>query len=339
MRFLFSHRTNFVMVPLLALAIGFVPGCGGDSGGDPEPTPECSISAVNTGLVSSWLSGEEMRIRWTAVGGPGTVVIELLKGGAVVSTIAASTANDGFFSWAAASTGGQANGSDFGVRVTATGDVDCTSEVNDLTITDVAGCNITFTATVDSITAGETFDITWTGNNTSGTVDIELWTSTFGQGLDQQVGTVVFGAADTGTYSWAVDSFNNGTYGFYRYVIRDPLVAGCEAVSPQFAMIDEENCSIGVFGPATQPLWNNGDQMLITFTSENSSGQVDLRLYAGNLWVPGGVIADNVPAAGEFPWTVSDFGFTASSTSYNIRAIDSVDGYCTGESDRFTITP
>ncbi len=339
MRILFSHRANFVMVPLLALLIGFGLGCGGDSGGDPEPTPDCAISAVNTGLDSSWLSGEEMNIRWTQNGVPGTVVIELLKGGAPVSTIAASTANDGFFSWTSAATGGQANGSDFGVRVTATDDAACTSEINDLTIIDVVGCNFTFTAVLDTINAGETFDLTWTGDHTSGTVDIELWTSSFGDELDLQVGTVVFGATDTGTYTWTVDSFHNGTYGFYRYVIRDPLVADCFVVSPQFAMIDDVNCSITVLGPATQPLWNNGDEMLITFTLENSSGQLDLRLFAGNEWVPGGVIADNVTAAGGFLWTVSDFGFTASSSSYMIRAIDSTDGYCVGISDRFTITP
>ena len=112
MRLQFIHRVKFVVLPILALAIGFGAGCGGDSGGDPEPTPECAISAVNTGLDDSWLTGEEVNIRWTHNGVPGTVDIALLKGGAPVSTIATATGNDGFFSWTQASTGGQANGAD-----------------------------------------------------------------------------------------------------------------------------------------------------------------------------------------------------------------------------------
>ena len=339
MQFQFIHRVKFGVLPLLALTIGFGVGCGGDDGGGPEPEPECAISAVNTGLEDSWQTGEEVNIRWTHNGVPGTVDIALLKGGAPVSTIATATGNDGFFSWTQASTGGQANGSDFGIRVTGTGVAACSSEVNDLTIIDVSGCDITFTGVLGLVTAGESFDITWTGFHTSGTVDIELWTSSFGDELDQQVGTVVSGAADNGTYTWTVDSFNNGSYGFYRYVIRDPDVADCEAVSGQFAMIDEVNCAIGVLGPATQATWDNGDQMLITFTATNSSGVVNLRLYAGNEWVPGGLIADNVTMAVGFTWTVTDFGFTTSNTNYKIKAIDAADGYCTGDSDRFTINP
>jgi hypothetical protein len=66
---------------------------------------------------------------------------------------------------------------------------------------------------------------------------------------------------------------------------------------------------------------------------------VKLSLYAGSDPVFGGLIADNVTMAGGYLWTVSDFGFTTSSTNYKIKAIDAADGYCTGESVRFTINP
>ncbi len=341
MHFQFSHRLKFVWLPLLALAVGFGVGCGGDSGGDPKPEPTCAISAVNTGLEDSWLTDDDdVSIRWTQNGVPSTVDIALLKGGQPVATIATGTANDGFFSWTQISTGGQDNGSDFGIRVTGAGVASCSSEVNDLTITDVNGCAITFTAALDTMHAGDTFDITWTGFHTSGSVDIELWTSSFGNELGRLVGTVAMGAVDNGSYNWTVDSFHNSAdYAFYRFVIRDPGVPDCETASDQFAIIDDEICEIGVFGPPTEPSWDNGDQMLITFTASNSSGVVNLRLYAGNEWVPGGIIADNVNLVDGYMWTVSDFGFTTSSTSYNIRAADAADGYCIGESDRFTINP
>ena len=58
MQFQSIYRVKFVMLPLLALTIGFGVGCGGDDdAGGPEPVPECAISAVNTGLDDSWQTG------------------------------------------------------------------------------------------------------------------------------------------------------------------------------------------------------------------------------------------------------------------------------------------
>jgi len=334
---MFSAQRNSVRLLGLALFAAIwliVPGCGGDSGNEPTPTPDCAISGVNTSQQTSWLTGEVINIRWTQNGVPGTVMIALLKAGTVVATIAPAAANSGFFPWAA-TTGGQASGSDFGIRVTGTGDPSCTSEVSGLTIREVAGCNYTFTAALDSIHAGEDFEITWTGYNTGGLLDIELWTS----GVDAHLlAPIALGTVDDGSYVWNVDSFNHGTSDTYRFILRDVQVAGCEVASSRFLLIDHSVCTNAITGPTNIPL-NNGDQLLIHLEQSNGSGLVNLRLYSGNVFVRGGIIADGISVLDDFIWTVTDYGHTGDNTFYNIRVIDGSDPYCVGETDHFTIIP
>ena len=337
-RSLQKFLAGFAVLSVCAGA-ALVAGCGGgDDGGTNPPPPSCSLSAVTTGLDTSFLSGETVNIRWTGNGTPSTVVIELTKAGTVVGTIAASTANDGFHAWVA-NTGGQANGSDFGIRVTATGDAGCNAEKTGLTLLDVSGCAISGIVVPDTLQAGDVHSLTWTSASTSGTVDIELYKA-LPASLGDFVGVVATGVPDTGTYQWDVDSFHVGSL-HYRLLISDPAVSGCEAMSDQFYMVDTDLCEIDVFGPlGAGAVHTAGTVMQITVdqTSTNGSGMVDLRLYSGAQFVPGGFIADNVPVlGGAFNWTVDDYDWTLTNTNYRIRAIDVSDPYCVGESETFSI--
>lgn len=339
MRIQLARGVRWATVPVLALLLTMMSGCGGDSGGEPDPTPVCAISDLNTSLEDSWLSGEAVNIRWTQNSVPSTVQIELLKAGQVVETIATGVANSGFYPWIA-STGGQTNGSDFGIRVTGTATPSCTSEINGLTITNVDGCNIAFAADFDdtAVLAGDDFEITWTSFHTSGTVTIELWNLVLGGGLDTRVGVIAFEIPDTGSHTWTVDSFHAGSDD-YRYVIRDVAVAGCEAISPKFAMTDLEICTLEVVGPFLGQIFQLGEQMQIQLDQTNGSSLVNLRLYTGDEFVPGGQIADDVSVVGAgYRWTVTDFNYAGNTDRYHIRAIDALDEYCTGTSDRFTIS-
>ena len=338
MRFQFSPGFTGAVISLLALALVFGAGCSKDNGGEPAPPPTCAISDVNTSLSDSWLTGENVNIRWSGNGVPSTVVIELLKGGEVVETIAPAAPNKpaGFYPWKA-TTGGQPNGSDFGIRVTGTDAGSCTDQVTGLTIIEVGGCGITFTADLgtDPITAGESFEITWDSFHTSGKVDIELWTTGVDMPLGDRVGIIAFDLPDNGSHTWTVDSFHNGTYGFYRYVIRDAAVGDCEVASSPFSMIDDDNCSIIVGGIIPGKDYHDSEVVNLGFSQTNGNGIVDLQLFAGNVFV--GHISTNVPIAAGFAWTVSDFGYTGTNNLYIIRAFDTTDRYCDGESVRFTI--
>lgn len=338
MRFLQSRGLWRRLLPVLALLAIIGTGCGSDNSSEPEAPKVCAITDVNTDVTNSWDTGEVLKIYWGHNGEPSTVRVELLKAGDVVATLAESSENDGFYTWIV-TLAGLENGSDFGVRVTGTGSTAtaCTGEVNDLTLIDTSNCSLTFTAAVDSNGAGDDFEITWDGYHTGGMVDIELWTS-FGSALRDLIGVVVYDTPDDGSFSWIVDSFHNGTFTDYRYVIRSSRPElDCEVVSPAFIITDTDICTILVTGILQGSELFSGQAVPIELDMSSQDELVDLRLYSGNEFVIGGQIQDNVSVLETFQWTVSDFGHLGADDAYRIKAINVLDGYCVGVSDRFKI--
>lgn len=325
---------------LAALVVGLAScGGGGDGGDGPGPDP-CSITNVSTGAQTSWLVGVDgpANLRWDHTGSATAVRIDLLKAGVVVATVAASTANDGFFAWLP-STGGQPDGSDFGLRVTALGESGCAGEKTGLTLVDVSGCSLAWNfALPATVQAGQSLALAWDSASTSGAVDIELWQDDLGS-EPQLVGVIVEGAVDDGTYAWdPVDSFHFGTNDWFVLRLSDPAVTGCAAWSGVFRMEDDEVCSCTVTGFSAGSTIPKGTTMHLDLAQEFGSGFVDLRLMAGVLPVNGGTIATGVPVNQVYDWVVTDFGFTDNErTRFRIKATDSADGYCVGQSDVFTI--
>lgn len=321
---------------LVALA-----GCGGgDSGGGGTQPDPCTIANVSTGAQTSWLVGIDgpVNLRWDHTGTATAVRIDLLKAGVAVAVVAASTANDGFHPWVP-TTAGQPDGSDFGLRVTALGETGCAGERNGLTLVDVSACALAWTmADPDTVEAGAALALAWTSGATSGALDIELWQDDLG-GEPQLVGIIAAGTADDGAYVWdPVDSFHFGTNDWFVLRLVDPLVPGCEALTVPFRLVDTEVCACTVtgFGAGTEHI--KGTTMHLDLAQEFGSGFVDLRLVAGNEVIAGGSIANDVPVGQVYDWVVTDFGFADNErTRFRIRATDSADGYCVGQSDVFTI--
>lgn len=332
-------RRATVMAALAALAS--VVGCGGGDDGDGGNQPQpCSISNVSTGTQTSWLVGVDgpVNLRWDRAGSATAVKIELLKAGAVVAVVAASTANDGFHPWTP-STGGQPDGGDFGLRVTALGETGCSGERNGLTLRDVSGCALAWDLeALDEVLAGQALDLTWTSTATTGTVDIELWQDDLGS-EPELVGVIVAGTGDDGSHTWdPVDSFHFGSNDWFVLRLADPAVPGCEVWTEPFSMTDEVVCACAVSGFPAGGTFVKGSTMNLFLEQQNGSGFVDLKLVAGALPVTGGTIATGVPVSQYHAWVVTDFGFDDNErTRFRIRATDSVDGYCVGQSDVFTI--
>jgi hypothetical protein len=337
-------RVASVMTAMAAMAaLAVLAGCGGggddDGGGGNQPQP-CSITNVSTGAQTSWLVGVDgpVNLRWDRTGAATAVKIELLKAGAVVSVVAASTANDGFHPWTP-STGGQPDGSDFGLRVTALGETGCAGERNGLTLRDVSGCALDWSlGDLEEVMAGQALDLTWTSTATTGLVDIELWQDDLGS-EPQLVGIIVAGTGDDGSYTWnPIDSFHFGSNDWFVLRLADPIVPGCEAWTEPFSMVDDVVCTCAVSGFQPGSTFAQGSTMSLFVEQQNGSGFVDLRLVAGALPVTGGTIATGVPVSQFYDWVVTDFGFAdAERTRFRIRATDSADGYCVGQSDVFTI--
>ena len=277
-------------------------------------------------------------MRWNHTGTAAAVRIDLLKAGAVVAVVEASTPNDGFYAWTPA-TGGQPDGSDFGLRITALGETGCAGEKNGLTLVDVTGCTLGWTFThPDSVLAGASWPLTWTSGETSGNVDIELWQDDLGS-EPEYVGLVVADTPDDGQYVWdPVDSFEYGTNDWFVLRLSDPHVPGCDAFSEPFRLVDDIVCGTQVLGFSEGSIFSEGDDLVLTFDQHNGSGLVNLRLLTGVIPVNGGLIATNVPVGPAFHWTVNDYGSTEPDrTKFHIQVTDAANGYCVDVSDAFTI--
>jgi subtilisin-like proprotein convertase family protein/pimeloyl-ACP methyl ester carboxylesterase len=94
-----------------------------------QGTIPATIRVVSPNGGESWQAGSTHTIQWTLSGNVGAnVKIELYKGGALQTTIAASTANDESHSWAIP--GDLAVGSDYSVKITSTTDGSATDTSN-----------------------------------------------------------------------------------------------------------------------------------------------------------------------------------------------------------------
>jgi len=338
------RKTIPILALLLVLGLTLVQvGCSKKE--DPvTPPPACSITLDEIHEWEWWYTGTQINIRWARTTG-GDVKIELFKGNDLAGTITPSTLNDGFYPWPNSTTFGQESGEDYSIKVTHLTDSDCSNQTGMFELIDVSNCFIKFPWTVkDSIpnlTAGDEFEITWTSDHTSGTVDLELWYEPFGQ-IGTLVGTIAEGIPDNDSYWWIADSFHRGTDEGYRFKIRDVVSQQCSDTSVRFMIIDEVNCSIDVLGINGGQSYLPGDIIPISFSFENpTSGVVDLRLYSGGNRVDGGQIVENFDTQNGtviYFWSVTDFGDPEPTINrYNIRAKDSNDEYCVGKSSEFTI--
>ena len=339
------RKTIPILALLLILGLTMVQvGCSKDEDDPVTPPPACSITVTTPQAGRSWFTGTQISINWNKTTG-GNVMVQLFKGADLAGTITPSSPNSGFYPWLVSTTFGQGTGDDYSVKVTHLDDSSCFGQSGLFELKDVSNCSISFPWTVrDTIadlTAGDDFEITWTSDNTSGFVDLELWYEPLVNG-GVLVGTIAENLDDTGSYLWIVDSFHRGTDEGYRFKIKDVTFPTCRDSSVvRFQITDEDNCSIEVLGINQGTTYRQGEVLPVSFVFENSSGVVDLKLYSGNDPVTGGVIVENFDTENgtlSYDWVVTDFGHTGQSfTNFKIRAWDSDDEYCMGVSSVFSI--
>jgi len=324
--------TLFAVCLPAALAV-LTPGCGGSDSTGPEPEP-CSIDVYSPAPGAVFQSGDRLDLRWHAAGG-GDVRVDLLRGGQVVRTLAAATPNDGYTFWNV-DLAGAPSANDYVLRVASLGDPGCADSTT-VTLLDTEGCSLALTVSPEStMVAGQPFSITWVSANTSGHLTLSLWKGLLEQKL---AGTIAVDVPDTGGYYWEnVDSFNLGTGADYYLHLDDDQVAGCGTELGPVRLVDDVVCSIFVGTPAGGSVLAPGDSVIISFTTENTMGTVDLRLYSLNTFVPGGFIASGLPAdQGSYTWRVDDYGFTGPDNVYRVVVLDPDSPNCSGHSNNFTI--
>lgn len=331
-------RRTIQVAAILACAGFFMlnTGCGGSD--DPaEPGGgggSCGIDITTPDPGDVFRSGQQLNLRWDDSGG-GEVRITLVKAGAEQGEIAV-TANDGYYRWTV-STMGAASGTDFGLAVTHT-TLDCADTLA-VELVNTEGCAFesTFLPT-GPLQAGDDYEITWTSENTTGAVDIELW---YHSGLVERVFIALLAAAtaDDGSFLWEdVDSFHNGTANNYYVRFADAAAEGCETNSDLFRIVDEDVCELSVLEPGSGDRYAEGGPMLIRFSGASSSGEVDLYLYEGTVNLVEYIANDVTLLDGQYTWTVTlPGGYAGSLTFFRVKIVDANDPYCVGFSESFTI--
>ncbi len=318
---------------VVSLGLG---GCSGDDDPVDPPLENCAITVTSPVAGESFRPGDPdlqtINIRWEETGDADLVAIELLKDSTLVGVIHPSVPNNnGFYRWTA-NTLGTSNGSTFAIRVSAVGEDDCQGISGLFTLTNTTDCSLYFTNQFpDTLVAGEVFNLTWDGNNTTGNVDILLRK----RGTDFE-GFIAESIEDGGSFDWTVDSLHNGTFDNYFLRIRDSVMTGCYSDSVDFRLEDDDICYIDVSTPTDGQVLEEGTEYGIYLQAADEVNFVDLRLYKGNEFL--GHIGSHLPVA-DFPyiWTVSDFDNIIENTRYRIRVTNSDDQYCEGDSSDFTI--
>ena len=96
---------------------------------------QCTYTVTSPGPVDAWNLGSVQAIRWESTGNDcgASVSVELLDGGTPLTTLAASSPNDGAFTWVV---GGTPPGTDYSIRITDLGDPSYTDDSGVFSVVD-----------------------------------------------------------------------------------------------------------------------------------------------------------------------------------------------------------
>ncbi len=178
-----------------------------------------TISVTAPAGGENWQTGSSHTISWNYTGSPGTVKIDLLKGGSLSSTIIASTSagskGSGSYSWLAPAS--LAAGSDYQIRVASTTVAASTSTSNAFTISNAPSPTSTITLTYPKggkhWPKGKYYLISWkyTGNP-GNSVKIELLKG--GKLYNTITSGTLMGSKGNGYYSWHISIFQASSSDF-----------------------------------------------------------------------------------------------------------------------------
>lgn len=309
-------------------------GGGGPSG------PSITVTSPNGG--EKWEVGTTHPVTWTATGGTGTIKVKLelstTGNSGPWTTIADDEDNDGSFTW----TVPNSPSTNCFIRATATDSASPPATGTDLSN---AAFEITPPAipipkvTVTSPIAGDeweklsTHDITWTANDGTGTLTIDIQYST--TGMAGPWATIATGETNDGKYSWTLPATVSDNC-LVKVIATDTNSQKGEGISGQFK-ITHPPLNVKVVSPNGGEIWLVGDKKDITWTATGGSGSTTINIeFSTN----GGATFESIVTGeandGAYTWTVPN----KPSTDCIVRVI-AMDPLVTMESDesdtKFTI--
>ncbi len=274
--------------------------------------PGCRIAVTAPAGGERYTEGESRILQWQPGGCCGDEVrLELLSEGEPCLTIAATTENDGMFSWTVAPCSEMYSA--YRLRVT---DLE-TQAIGE------SGQNFSIfpacAPIVDYPNGGETFcvgqpeTLTWMGFGCQGPMRVELLRD------GESCLTIAEDAPNTGSYEWTPVPCEQGA-GEYSLRIADQQTGAADTSAAPFTIAPA--CSLGVTSPTAGQGFCPGDPVTITWTVATCCGpSVGIELLHNGVSCL--TIVDSTPNNGSYAWIAEPCeGTTGAAPAYSIRVTD-----------------
>ena len=256
--------------------------------------PSVALTAPNGG--ETWFVGDADTIRWAASGFSGNVAIDINHSypSGAWTAVTSSTSNTGWYRWVV--TSGTTSAASIRVRSVNVPSVRDSSDA----VFAITPRSITITAPNTTVTwlVGDSADITWTSQNMSENVSIEI-NRTYPSATWTMLASSV---ANTGAYHWLVSSPTGGTA---RIRVSGTTHTSVRDTSNTNFTIGSR--SITVTSPNTAVIWVSGDTANIQWSSSNMSGEPVLielnRSYPAGSWE---TIAASTANDGTHLWPITE---------------------------------
>jgi RHS repeat-associated protein len=254
------------------------------------PHPGITVTSPNGG--ETWEVGSTYNITWTHIGIVGDVKIEYTtNNGTSWSTIAASTANDGSYSWTVPETPSQ----NCRVRVSETDGAPSDVSNNVFTIVLIPKITVTAPNGGENLEVGSTYNIAWISVGVVGNVKIDY---SFNSGTSWA--TIIASTANDGSYSWTIpDTVSNNCLVRVSELDGDPL----DVSDSVFSIVPPP--SITVTSPNGGENWQVVTSHNITWTYEGIVGNVKIE-YTTNNGSSWATIVTSTANDGTYNWTIPE---------------------------------
>lgn len=251
--------------------------------------PYTSVSYPNNGEVL--IRNRSVDITWNPANLTGNVKIELYKGGVLNSTVVASAANSGTYSWPIPV--GQTVASDYKIRVTPLSFPAQFDESNANFSIRNALTEVTYPDGGEAFNVYNSPNITWNPDGVTGNVKIELYK---GGALNS---TIIADTANDGSYAWAIPDAL-AVAGDYK--VRVTPLTDATAADSSDANFSIRNPLMAVTYPNGGESVNIGDSPNITWQNDSVPGNAKIELYkGGSLYA---TIAASTANSGSYSWNV-----------------------------------
>jgi hypothetical protein len=286
------------------------------------PPAPCRLGIVSPNGGEEWTASTSHEITWNPTGEcSGNVKLDLLQNGSVCAPIAASTPNDGSYTWAVARCG--ALEADYSIRVMEpiSGATDLSDQSFSIPLCEIA---VTSPAGGERWQEGTPRTLTWTSSHCTGTVRIELLRN------DVLCRTITAGTPDDGSFEWTAANCDD-VEGGHKIRIVDAMT-GASGTSGVFSL-PEPPCVPTVNAPNGGERWAEATQHSITWSSVACGAAVKIDLLRNG--VACRTIADSTANDGSLLWTAQRCG--VDTTGYAIQITDRRSGAHDESNQVFTI--